>query len=199
MLVSIKKVLVSAGVIAISVALPAVASGNQWKQGGSQFNGTAYAGGTLTATLATGGSLAATCNVVGSLALTNTGSFGDANGSVTNLAFSGCTTPVPACTVTAVGDFSPSPWPIQTTGPFVTFVNAEIAYTFAGASCSVNGLVLSAWGFIDGTNDGWNTTEFSDAGPLSSAYGPVEIDGELDLYEEFSPGSPYPARPILLW
>lgn len=184
----------TAGIVAFAIAgvgvsVASSASADQWSNdgGASAYSGPASGLGTLTWTVtATGAQV--TCDVSAGLSLSNPA--GVAAGSVPGLLFGvpaggSCTTTYPGCIVSPVA--ASLPWSISTSGTGVTISGINVAYTPTGPSCPLAGVPLSMSGSITGSASG-NTITFTNAGPLSSTFGPTTVSGSVTA--EDGSGSP---------
>ncbi len=197
MLGSIKKALIAAGVVAACAVAPAVASANQWTDGGAQFNGPAHVAGTLSTS--TGSGATSTCDITATVQLANTGvaPLGIANGAVSSIAVSNCSTNVPNCAQTVA--FSALPWTVTTSGSSITTSGIQYTTGFSGAACSLNGVAVATSGAVTGDSvAGANVVEYNAAPGLTTSLGPILLNGQLEVFAEDGTGGPDYGRPIEL-
>lgn len=197
MLGSIKKALVGAAVVAACAAVVPGASGNQWTDGGVQFNGPAHVAGTLSTT--TGSGATSACDVTATVQLANTGvaPLGIANAAVSSFVVSNCTTNLPNCAPTVT--FSALPWTVTTSGSSITTSGIQYTTVYSGAGCSLNGVSVPTSGAVTGDSvAGTNVVEYIAAPGLTTPYGALSLDGQLEVYAEDGSGGPDYSRPIEL-
>lgn len=172
------KLALAAVVAAGAVALPSAASAAVWN---SPVPANINGAGQLTLTVGTN---TTTCDVtVTSGTINNTGSPLVGTGSITGFTLTNCVTSIPGCTVTAVANNLP--WAVTTSGsPFrVTISGIKFTNTYAGASCPLTGVPVSAAGSLtaDWTNPGLATFTAASGLTVTPPLGTATVDGEVEL------------------
>lgn len=194
------------GTIRRAVAIAAICTGvfaapaaaYEWTDGGVQFNGPAHTVGTLTAVLVANGAQS-TCDVYATASLTNLGvsPLSVADGQVTGVTVSNCYTTVPNCSPTTA--FAGFVWDIQTLGDDVVTVGVDYTDVYSGGSCALNGASIRTTGSVTGDHlPASNIVEFTGATGLSGPYGPLTLNGALEIVADDGSGSPDWTRPIEL-
>lgn len=194
------------GTIRRAVAIAAVSLGvfaapaaaYEWTDGGVQFNGPAHTVGTLTAVLVANGAQS-TCDVYATASLTNLGvsPLSVADGEVTGVTVSNCSTTIPNCSPTTA--FAGFTWGIETLGDDVATIGIDYTDVYSGGACALNGTSIRTTGSVTGDHvPATNTVEFVGATGLSGPYGPVALNGVLEIVADDGFGSPDWGRPVEL-
>lgn len=188
--------------LAIAVAgvgvLAAPAGAYEWTDGGSQFNGPAHTVGSLTAVLVANG-VQSTCDIEAKALLTNLGvpPLSVADGEVTGVTAGNCSTTLPGCTPTTA--FAGFAWDIQTLSDDVVTVGVDYTDVYSGVSCPLNGVSIRTTGAVTGDHvPATNIVEFIGATGLSGPYGPLTLNGALEIVADDRAGNPDWSRPIEL-